>query len=450
MGEQREWVIGPRLWRWRRIGAAASWIGCAAILAWLGDRVISGMVRGNAGDFRHFFWAAEALRLGEDPYASGTLGYIYPPLFAWAISPLVPLGMAGAGVVWGAVNLILILSSMFFAFKIITNRLKGPRDAATWATVMIAAALLSIDQLRAEVKQGQTDTVVLAAFTLGLYLLGRFPLVAGMVIAIAAQIKHQAALPILYLLVRGRFKPVLGFAVALPLVAVLPMTTMGKDAWGHAMGQSYGYVSQVSAVSEHTGESSLHPIIWEKSISIPSAIARWLDGPEGISMLLLTAIVGTMAAGVFAITWLIYRSLGMPLFSGRWGADNESKQPGVVLIEWAGLIIAMLAFSPQAINRHGFILLFIHMIAAYLIFVPKSGINRWPLIIGVVLYQVGQVIPADYVNTQSLYGLWHFFSGESWCMLAMWFGLVWTGLDAVKKGYPVFKSADQIEPVATA
>ena len=448
MDKQREWVIGPKLCRWRRVGAVASWIGCAAILIWLADRIVSGMVRGNCGDFRHFFWGAEALRLGEDPYASGTLGYIYPPFFAWSISPLVPLGMAGAGVVWGAVNLVLIVCSMIFAFKIISKRLKGPSDAATWATVMIVAALLSIDQLRAEVKQGQTDTVVLASFTLGLYLLDRFPLLAGAVIGVAAQIKHQAVLPILYLLVRGRFRPVLGFAVAFPLIAALPMMTMGKDAWGHAMGQSYGYVSQVSAVSDHTGESSLHPITWEKSISIPSGVARWLDGPDGIPMPLLMAIVGTMAATVFGITWLIYRNMGVPIFTGRWGVDNESKQPGIVLIEWAGLIIALLAFSPQAINRHGFILLFVHMITAYLIFVPKSGINRWPLIIGVVLYQIGEVVPADYENTRSLYGAWHFFSGESLCMLMMWFGLVWTGLDAVRKGYPVFKTEDRIEPAA--
>ncbi|GAB5495781.1 MAG: hypothetical protein Phyf2KO_08610 [Phycisphaerales bacterium] len=434
-----EWHIGPKLARWRRFGAVASWVGVTAIAGWLISRIIKEAADTDGGDFRHFYWAAEAMRQGRDVYDSGTFGYIYPPFFAWSIQPLVSFGRVGAEQAWGGINLLLLALSMVLAFRIVAERLKGPRDAITWSFILLAGALLSIDQIRQEFKQGQTDTIVLASFTLALYLLGRFPLVAGMVLGFAAQVKHQAVLPVLYLLVRGRVKPMFGFVVAMPLIATLPMTTMGKDSWWDAMQRSYGYVGSVSAVAETNAETALHPITWEKSVSIPSAIARAIETDEGVPTALLMALVGLTAAFVFGITWLIYKRFGEPMFAGRWGPVEEKSKPGVVLIEWAGLFIALLAFSPQAMNRHGFILVFVHVLIAYLVFVPKSGINRWPLIIGALAYQIAQIIPAEDKGmlTES-FGWWMRAGGESWCMLLMWFGLVWTGLDAVRKGYPKF------------
>lgn len=435
----REWRIGSGLARWRRFGAIASWVGVAAITGWLISRIIKEAADTEGGDFRHFYWAAEAMRQGRDVYDSGTLGYIYPPFFAWAIQPLVSLGRVGAEQAWGGINLFLLVVSMVLAFRIVSERLRGPRDAITWSFILLAGALLSIDQIRQEFKQGQTDTIVLASFTLALYLLGRFPLVAGMVLGFAAQVKHQAVLPVLYLLVRGRVKPMFGFVVAMPLIATLPMTTMGKDAWWDAMQRSYGYVGSVSAVAETDAETALHPITWEKSVSIPSAIARAIETQDGVPSMLLMGLVGVTAASVFGITWLIFKRFGVPMFVGRWGPKEEKSKPGIVMIEWAGLFIALLAFSPQAMNRHGFILVFVHVLIAYLIFVPKSGINRLPLIIGTLAYQIAQVIPAedDGKLTES-FGWWMHAGGESWCMLLMWFGLVWTGLDAVRKGFPRF------------
>lgn len=437
--EGREWIIGPRLARWRMIGAVASWAGVVAIVGWLISRIIKEGLKPDSGDFRHFYWAAEAIKLGEDPYDSGTYGYIYPPFFAWAIQPLVVLGRVGAEQAWGAINLVLLAISMVLSFRIVSERLRGPRDALTWGFILLAGTLLSIDQIRQEFRQGQTDTIVLASFVLALYLLGKFPLVAGIVLGFPAQVKHQAVLPVLYLLVRGRAKPMLGFVVAMPLIAVLPMTTMGKDSWWDAMQRSYGYVGSVSAVADTNAQTALYPITWEKSVAIPSAIARAIETTDGVPTLLLMSLTGFVAAVVFGVTWLIYIKFGVPMFAGRWGPKEERSIPGIVLLEWAGLFVALLAFSPQATNRHGFILVFVHMLIAYLLFVPKSGINRWPLIIGVVAYQVAEIIPAqDKGELTEAFGWWKTIGGESWCMLLMWFGLVWTGLDAVRKGYPKF------------
>lgn len=435
-GEQQPvWVIGARMWFWRRVGAVASCAGLVAIVGWLISRVWRESARLKGGDFRHFYWAAEAMREGEDPYQAGLVGYIYPPFYAWAIQPLVSLGQIGAERAWGWVNLCLIGASMWLAVRIVSERLRGPRDALSLSFVLLMGALLSISQLREEVEQGQTDTIVLASFTLALYLLDRYPLVAGMALAVGAQVKHQAVLPVLYCLVRGRFKPLFGFAIAAAMLAVLPMTTMGYERWSHAMGRAYGYVSTVATGAAPREGDRLHPITWEMSISIPSAVARAIETEAGVPTVKLAAIVGVIAGAVFALTWWIYRMQGVALFAGRWGVDSEKKRPGVVLIEWCGLFVALLTFSPQAMNRHGFILLFVNIVIAHLLFLPKRGVSRWPLILGVAVYQIGMLLPPGTIGRETSFLWWRPVSGESWCMLAMWLGLVWTGLSAVRTPY---------------
>jgi len=438
-------VYGPRTWRLRLIGAAASWAGLIAIFVWLVTRVWRESARLKGGDFRHFYWAAEAMREGEDPYAAGLVGYIYPPFYAWVIQPLVSLGQIGAERAWGWISLGLVAVSLWLAFRIVSERLRGPRDPLTVAFVILAGALLSISQFREEIEQGQTDTIVLAAFAASLYFLDRFPLVSGLALAVASQVKHQAILPVAYCLVRGRVKPLLGFVIAALMLAVLPMTTMGIDRWQHAMGRAYGYVSTVATGAEPQEGDRLHPITWEMSISIPSAVARMLETDEGVPTLPLMAIVGVIAGAVFALTWWIYRMQGVPMFAGRWGVDAESKRPGVVLIEWCGLFVALLAFSPQAMNRHGFILLFVNIFVAHLLFVPKRGVSRWPLIVGVVLYQIGMLLPPGTIGRETSFLWWRPVSGESWCMLALWLGLVWTGLSAVKSPYARVERAGTLE-----
>lgn len=422
--------------RMERTLTRVSFGGLAAIAVYLVVRIFKESTRVDRGDFKHFYWAAEAMREGRDIYESGIFGYIYPPFYAWSIQPLVEFGRVGAERAWGFINLFLLTLSMVLAFRIVSERLKGPRSLMTWGVVLLVGSLLSIDQIRQEFKQGQTDTIVLATFTLSLYLLSRFPLAAGMVLGIAAQVKHQAVLPVLYLLVRGRVKPMLGFLIAAPLVAALPMTTMGKDAWWAGMQRAYGYVGSVSAVGDAETKANLHPLTWEKSVSIPSAIGRMLASPEGhvVPAAPLLAVVGSIALSVFGITWLIYTRFRVPMFDGRWGPTEEKSRPGVVLIEWAGLFVALLAFSPQAMNRHGFILVFVHVLVAYLLVAAPRGVRRWPLIAGAAMYQIAQIIPAedDGQLTES-FGWWMRISGESWCMLFMWFGLVWTGLDAVRR-----------------
>ncbi|MEO0513304.1 MAG: glycosyltransferase family 87 protein [Planctomycetota bacterium] len=433
-------VYTPRDLLLRRAAAVLSSAGCLGVLAWAAFRMVRGSAKLASGDFKHFYWASEAMREGADPYAAGVGGYIYPPLFAWFIQPLIPLGRVVAERAWGVVNMTLIVASLLLAFRIVRARLRGPADWLTAAAVCFFALGLTVEPVRWEMEEGQTDTVMLLSLTLGLFLLDRFPAAAGAVLALATQIKHQAVLFLVYLLIRRRWKPAAAMAVAAPLFALVPLSTMGAGVWSHAMSRAYGYIAAVFTGAPPPEGVNLHPITWELSVSIPSAIARAVETESGVPKGPLAALTLAAAGAAFAVTWALYAARGVPLFAGR-GGRAEREHPGRTLIEWAGLVVVVLAFSPQTMVRHSFILLPVHALVAYLLLVPKPGLNRWPLLVGTVVYQLGTRLPPGVEGYEAALAQWRAVGGASWCMLCMWFGLVWTGLGAIRAPYPVQRRA---------
>lgn len=428
-------VYTPAERRRRRVLASLSTLGCLGFLSWAFFRMLRGSSNLASGDFKHFYWASEAMRGGLDPYAAGLGGYIYPPLFAWLIQPLIPLGRVVSERCWGVVNMLLIITSLVFAFRIVRDRLRGHGDWLTWSAVLLMAMGLTFDPIRWEMEEGQTDTIMLLAITLGLWLLDRYPVAAGAVLALSTQIKHQAVLFLGYLVVRGRWRTSVGFVAAAPLIAIVPMTTMGPERWSHAMSRAYSYIFTVASGGASPEGVNLHPITWGLSVSVPSAIARAIETGGEVPMAAVASVVGVIALGVFGITWWMYGLRGAALFRGRGGA-TEREHPGLALIEWSGLVIAILVFSPQTMVRHSFILIPVHVLVAYLILVPKPGLNRWPLVIGTLIYQLGTRLPPGEERFDAALDAWRSVGGASWCMLCMWFGLVWTGLGAMRAPYP--------------
>ena len=68
-------------------------------------------VGGPTGDFVHFYEAARAIVHGEDIYASGRGGYIYPPLLAFLYAPVAGLREDTAAVVLLVFNMAVLLAS---------------------------------------------------------------------------------------------------------------------------------------------------------------------------------------------------------------------------------------------------------------------------------------------------------------------------------------------------
>ncbi len=407
--------------------AAAAWAGVVAVWAWFLLRMWRGAANTETGDFNDFFHAAEALRRGADIYSSGGGGNLYPRLVAWVLEGFVGLGLVGAGVAWGIVNLALTLVCMTLCVRLVARVLRGPCDALTVGAVWLLAMALLWGPMQAEFEHGQTDAIVLVGLCVGLVLIDRLPWVAGGALGLALLVKHHVVVLLAYLVVRRRWKVLGGMLLGGVFFAFLPAVQLGFGKTAGYLGQSYGYVLRLFEGGGAPTGVNLHPITWELSISVTSAMARFFDGPGGVSMAAVGLATLPVAGLVFGATWWVYRRHGVAMFVGR-GGGREAALPVVVLLEWCGVIIGLLAFSPQSITRHTFIMLPVMVLAAYVLLVKRRGASKWPLLAGVVAYQLAARLPPGEEAFEAALHAWRHVSGATWFMLAMWVGLVWSTL----------------------
>lgn len=427
-----------------RLLGSLAWVGVLGIWAWVLLRMFRASVKLDSGDFKHFYWAAEAMRAGEDVYASGLGGYIYPPTFAWSLQPLVPLGRVWAERSWGGVNLLLTVTSLYFAFRIVSSRLRDRADWRTLGGVMFLAMLCAIEPMRWEFEEGQTDTIVLFGFCCALFLLDRVPWLAGAALGLALTVKHQAIIALPYLLIRRRWASAMSMLAGAVAIAAVPMVTLGPARTMALLSESYGYMAHLFTGGGRIEGRNLHPVTWELSVSVTSAVARQLETPDGVSMALTLAVSGAIGLVVLGLTWLIYARFGVPLFRRRSVLlDRAADRAPLVLLEWCGLLVAILAFSPQSMNRHSFIMLLVFTLAIYVLIVPRRGVTRWPLAIGLGLYLAARMLPPGEPQFEQALAWWRSVGGASWGLLSMWLGLVWTTLSFVR-------AAERAEPIEQA
>ena len=425
-------VGGPQGAKRKRL-AVVAWIGVATMWAWIMYRMWRGAVLTETGDFNDFYFAAEALRLGTDPYTSNRGGYLYPPLVAWLLQPLVGLGLVKAGVVWGVVNMLLTLLCMTLSVRLIARAFRGPCDALTVGAVWLATLALMLGPVQSELEHGQTDVLVLTGLCVGLVLIERLPWLAGFALGLALLVKHHVIVFPAYLVIRRRWKTLIGMLLGGVFFAFLPAAGLGFAKAAGYLGQSYGYLFRLFGGEGAPEGINLHPITWELSISITSAMARFFDGPEGPSMALVGLATLPVAGAVFLATWWIYRRHGVAMFVGR-GGRAERAIMAVVLLEWCGVIIGLLAFSPQSITRHTYIMLPMQMLAAYVLLVKRPGATKWPLVVGVIAYQLAARLPPGEEPFEAALKSWRHVSGATWFLLVMWLGLAWSALSFWKRG----------------
>ena len=108
------------------------------------------LFQGKTRDFHEFFSAAQAIVNHQDIYKAGSLGYIYPPLLAFLLTPLVTLGEIGAAWVWLSLNIILLLVTLFVSAKDSGSRLGTSDNSLVLIGAAIGLALIA-DKVRADV-----------------------------------------------------------------------------------------------------------------------------------------------------------------------------------------------------------------------------------------------------------------------------------------------------------
>lgn len=412
----------------------------AAVIAACGAYFVLRSIRGlptaanpGKGDFEHFYYAARAMMLGEDVYASHTRGYIYPPLLAMLLRPLAGIGeLRTAQLAWAGANLVMVAATVLVALRIAVQRLAIPREKLTMLGVAALGLVLAFEPVRQEMEEGQTDTVVGLCLVLALAALDKKPLLAGVLIGLGANVKYQALVVLPYLLLRRRWAAAGSTAVSTVGFALIPAIVVG---WGRNLDYlsvAFGGVAKLLGVTPAGPVVTTHDIRWEKSISITSGLAKTLG--SGVSDTAVLGMAGLIAALVAGAAWWMYSRRGLPLLAGRGGAwEERAPGRGVVLVEWSGLLVAVLAFSPQTLIRHLYLLVPVMVWVAALLLVPRRGVGRAVMLAGVLAMVGGMLLPPGNVKSfEPALAAWRSIGGTGWCVVAMFLAMVWTGLDYAK------------------
>jgi hypothetical protein len=411
----------------------------AALFAYFAFRSYRGLptlANPGKGDFEHFYYAARAMMLGEDIYASHTRGYIYPPLLAMMLRPLAGLELRPAQLAWAGLNLAMVAATVILALRVAVRRLGVPRERLTVLGVTAVGLVLAFEPVRQEIEEGQTDTIVALCLIGALASLDRRPWLAGVLIGLGANVKYQALVVLPYLLIRRRWTAAGATAASTAVFALVPAIVVGWRTNLEYLRVAFGGVAKLLGVPPDPTAVIVktHDIRWEKSISITSGLAKTLgvDTPDRVVL----ALAGAVALLTLAAAWWIYkrRGGGVPLFAGRFGAAEARGVPSrVVPLEWAGLLVAVLAFGPQTLIRHMYILLPMFVWAAAILLVPRRGVARTALAAGVMLLIAGMLLPPGNVKSfEPALNAWRSLGGTGWCLVLMYLSLLWTGLEYAK------------------
>lgn len=426
--------------RWDRVLTVACWVGVGALAVWmlLASRTVK--TGGASGDFPVFYWAGLRMPLGENIYDKPAQAgeYIYPPLLAAVFTPLAKLGQANAAVVWSVIS-----AAIFVAVAVLTaravGRALGLRPVEIAATALLGS-LVFIDKARATINGGQTDMLMVAGGALGMVWCSTRPALAGFFIALAANIKYTPLAVLALIGLRGRWRTVawtIGCFIALAMAPAL-VTGWSKNIehWSIALGgvaRLFGYSG--GAAFAGSIQDAAHPL----SISITSGVTRSMTPEPGKNAAL--AVSGLIAAAVGAASWSLYANRRTPLWTR---ADQRPGASFLGMVEWSGILVALCAFSPQTQGRHLVLLMPVGIVAAGLLVRRWGRVPRWPLVVGVAIAVLGMTMPPGGPRFNDAVSWWRSHGGAGWCLLPLWFGLLWTALRVAPAIGP------QAPPVTTA
>ena len=383
----------------------------------------------TTGDFGHFYFAAKAMAAGDDIYSSWHRGYIYPPLIAFLYLPLTPLTEETAALVALGINVVLLLLAAWIGARELIERFGAlPADWTTVGFLVLAGMVLTADKIKGELQMWQTNALVLLLFTLALRFLDRWPVLAGLALGFAFNIKYLPLVVLPYLCLRGRWVVLGSFVAGIVLFAFLPAVIIGWDVNLDYLTVAYRGLLRLFGI--HVGPeqaANIEGIRVDFSVSITSAFAREFGGND--SLLLPFALAGLVGLAALGIAYWLYRRQGVA-FVYR----PDGSRPGdpavriLTAVEWSGLIVAALIFSPQTNTRHLVLLLLVQMTGVALLMVPRTGVPRTPLVLGILLLTLGLVLPTPGMGMGDYLYYWRYHGGVSWCALAMYGTLLWTGL----------------------
>ena len=351
-------------------------------------------------DFHLFYAAAHALLSGSPLYA-GEQGaaYIYPPFYAFLITPLAHLPETVAANLWQGVNVGLLVLCCIFGVSVFNDAFQLN---LTWRQSMGAGAitiLLMYNPLFHEFLQGQNDILILFGCTLALYLLDRHPWSAGIILGLIINIKYQALFLLPLLLLRARWRTAGGLAAGVMAGALLPALLIGWQLNLDYLQIALRGMAHIAngATAAHSPAAQVPSILWWGNVSITNGLARiFHDQGWAIENALMLAF--GLAAASFWLLWHIYQKNNMPFI---W-----RKETAAMSLEWNAVLVLMLVFSPECSRRHLLLIFNLNLVAVLMILYPRPPVKRWLVVIATVIGVIGEgrisLAPHSLYNTDFL------------------------------------------------
>ena len=231
----------PPLWL-ASAALVAGWAALYDVVTW----VILFVRQPIHPDFRIFYVAAEAgLRYGwasiydlttlralsssfpaGQDYINPALPFINPPVFAWLIAPLTALPLPVAYALWTAISLAALVWAWYLA---------APYSGLRKVVLLLAA--LALWPVLDAFYFGQPTLVIVGLLATTWWLCSKDrPLAAGAALALATALKpHTVILVPLALLVSGRYRPVLSWAVVSSVLAAACVIALGPTGLNNAL-----------------------------------------------------------------------------------------------------------------------------------------------------------------------------------------------------------------------
>jgi hypothetical protein len=374
------------------------------------------LYEGFYGDFKHFYYAALAMANDENIYTFGAGGYIYPPFFAFLILPLTKLSLTAACGVWQFINLILLFWVFYLCMRTFTSIFRFNCNLRQTLAACSLAVLFSFHEIGDEFKWMQTDLIILLGLAGGLYLLKHKPYWAGICLGIVANIKYQTLFFLPFFLLRTRWRNAAGVCLGAAAGALVPALVLGWDLNGQylmtalrGMIHPQGHDHMLDIHAAH-----MPKMLWKYNISITNGLLRIFQDNH-LSPVWVLIPLGILAFIFIFIIWKIFQRQGIPVF---WRTPqqliNSRLEQAVISIEYLVFIASVLIFSPQCLIRHLILTLPINLFAALILLFPKPNIPRWPILLGVLLVQLGKLYGAVY---PSWLAEWRFIGGAGWTLM---------------------------------
>jgi alpha-1,2-mannosyltransferase len=279
-------------------------------------------------DFRFYWTAASQLLEGQPIYSAqqlagpyppqGQLGFLYPPPFAVVAIPFAaafPTESTAGLPIWSALGALVLAASILALARAERLATRFPLLAGQWVWLLVAAAFVSAPVV-AELVYGNVNLFLVGLLTaawLGLRRGDRLgDAVAGIALGVATLIKIFPGLLLLWLVLRGRGRPVAwaGTAAAALSVAALPAT--GIEAWtqyptvllnmGVPADLSHG-LSPATWLAPALGFDTAKLLVWLLVAVVTTWVARWADDRLGFAMVVILALLAT------PVLWKAYLSI---------------------------------------------------------------------------------------------------------------------------------------------